>query len=363
MMRQVAVIHVRSPASSRYASPMRRLHHRLSHKLSHQITVVVTALATASLLTGCLSNGHIIPRQDLQALAQTNAQTRSQRVRVVQAFASEDSPPPAPHADGGTSVYVGVHTPVRVRSRSSGSVGSGGGNTAKSKSDEAWVWIVIAAAVAIGAAATEGARYDGWVALHPNHPVHLYGWDGSYTWVPLSSLTPEQAAWAQKALVRPSEGPWTELGRAPLNRQGWTYAVLLGSSEFPDGDGSVQRGFTSHIQFGRFTSRQFGILLDVSMGWAEDALQDRIYDSRTSLELQFMPVGLGKLHAGVFGQAGLGYRLDDRLKGADRQGLLAGAGGMLQLELTTRLALTARAGLTSIYSDTTSDFTVGISIY
>lgn len=340
---------------------MRRVHHKVGHKVGHKLTGVVTALATASLLTGCLSNGHIIPRQDLQAMAQTDAQARSKQVRVIQAFATEDSPPPAPHADRGGGVYVGVHTPVRVRSHSGSSGGSG--TSAKSKSDEAWVWIVLAAAVAIGAAATEGARYDGWVELHPMHPVHLYGWDGSYTWVPLAHMTPEQAAWARKAIVRPSEGPWRPLGRAPLNRQGWTYSVLLGSAEFPDGDGAVQRGFMSHIQFGGFPTRQLGILLDISMGWADDSFNERIYDSRTALELQFMPVGLGKLHAGVFGQLGVGYRLDDRLKGADREGLLAGAGGMLQLELTTRLAITARAGLTSVYNDTTSDFTVGLSIY
>ena len=250
-----------------------------------------------------------------------------------------------------------VVAPVRVRSPR-----VYGRTSAKSKADDAKFWIIVAAAVAVGAAVTEGARYDGWVELHPNHPVHLYGWDGSYTWVPLSTLTPETAAWARKAIVRPSEGPWRPLGRAPLNRKGWTYSVLLGSSEVPEIGGN-QRGFTSHIQFGRFASKELGVLLDLSMGWAEDEVGDTIYDSRTSLELQFMPVGVGILHAGVFGQIGLGYRLDDSLKGFDRQGFLAGGGGMLQLELTTRLAITARAGLTSVYGKTTSDFTAGVSIY
>src|SRR5690606_35087482 len=124
-------------------------------------------------------------------------------------------------------------------------------------------------------------------------------------------VTPETAAWARKAIVRPSEGPWRQLGRAPLNRRGWTYSLLLGSAEVPEDASVNQRGFASHIQLGHFFTGQLGLLLDFSMGWAENEFQETMYDSRTSLELQFLPLAVGKLHAGGFGQAGIAYRLDD----------------------------------------------------
>src|SRR5690606_36617411 len=97
--------------------------------------------------------------------------------------------------------------------------------------EAAVVVLIAAAAVGVTAALTEGLRYDGTVALHPMQPVHLWGQGGAYTWMPLAHITPEVAAWAEKAVVRDDEGPWTELGRRPLDRQGFTYSLLLGSSE------------------------------------------------------------------------------------------------------------------------------------
>ena len=321
-------------------------------------TSVVVLAAVGLLLAGCLSQSHVIPRNELQTLANKDPQTRGQRVRVIQSFATSSEPPPAPRVDGGTNVSVVVVAPVHTSSPRPARRPS-----AKREADDAKFWIILAAAVAVGAAVTEGARYDGWVELHPMHPVHLYGWDGSYIWMPLAHVTPETAAWARKAVVRTSEGPWRPLGRAPLNRRGWTYSVLLGTSEVPAANSSNERGFTGHIQFGRFPSRELGILLDISMGWAENEFAETMYDSRTSLELQYFPVALGILHAGGFGQLGVGYRLDDSLGGRDRQDFLIGGGAMLQLELTTRLAITGRAGVTRIYGTNTSDFTVGLSIY
>lgn len=318
--------------------------------------------AIALLSAGCLSQSHVIPRHELQALAQTDPQGRGRQVRVVQSFAASEEPPPAPAVDGSANVSVVVVTPVRVESGPRGVV-KPRAPSAKSKADDARFWLIVAGIVAVGAALTEGLRYDGWVELHPMHPVHLYGWDGSYTWMPLAHVTPETATWARKAVIRSSEGPWRELGRAPLNRRGWTYALLLGSSEVPNDVSADARGFTSHIQFGHFFSQEIGVLLDVSLGWAENELGDVLYDSRTGLELQFMPLAAGRFHGGGFAQIGAGTRLDDTGGDQDREGLFYGGGAMLQLELTTRLTLTGRAGLTAIYGSTTADFTVGLSIY
>src|SRR5690606_27728348 len=116
---------------------------------------------------------------------------------------------------------------------------------------------------------TEGTRYDGWVGLHPMHPVHLYGPGGEYTWMPLAHLTPEVAAWADAAVVRQEEGPWRQLGRAPLNRRGLTYSLLLGGGEVSLIGDDPQPGFAGHIQFGFFPTQEVGVQLDLGFGWAE----------------------------------------------------------------------------------------------
>ena len=92
-----------------------------------------------------------------------------------------------------------------------------------------------AAVAAVALAVTEGARYDGWVRLHPMHPVHLYG-PGGYRVMPLAWVDPETAAWSTRAVVRPNEGPWQPLGRAPLDRHGFTYSVLGGAGQVVSGD-------------------------------------------------------------------------------------------------------------------------------
>lgn len=323
------------------------------------VALVCIISATGILATGCLSRSHVVPTSELQTLAQMDPQTRGQRVRVTQGLETESDPPPAPAVDGSTHVHVVVAAPVH----SHPGPAPVHGVSAKSAKEHAAFWIVVAAAVAVSMAATEGARYDGWVALHPMHPVHLYGWDGSYTWMPLAHITPDVAARTRKAIVRDNEGPWQTLGRAPLDRAGWTYSMLVGSSEIPGPEDGAARGFATHIQFGRFLSQDVGLVFDLGLSWGENLYNETVYDSRSSLELQLMPLAAGILHAGGFGQIGIGHRLDDRLYGRDQQGYLYGGGGMLQLELTTRLALTARAGLTMAYGEPISDFTVGVSIY
>ena len=310
-------------------------------------------VATAS---GCLGPSHVIPREDLMQLAVTPPAQRGQRVRVIQQFSTSESPPAAPRVDSSVSVGVGVHVSaplVRVVPRRQ--------NQADLQGDRSKFWYILAAAAAIGLAATEGARYDGWVALHPMHPVHLY-FPGGYTWVPLAYLTPETAVQVEKAVIVPSEGPWKKLGRAPLNRVGFTYGFLLGKGTVPTSDGFTFDAVSSHIQIGGFPIQSLGILLDLQAGWAEDDAGSAIYDSRTSAELQFLPIDLGILHGGGFAHAGLATRLDDG-PGRDRSGLVLGAGPLVQLEITTRLAITARAAWTRVYDQNVGDFTVGLSIY
>ena len=315
---------------------------------------------------GCLSSTYTIPKNDLIALAQTAPEQRGEQVRVIQRFSTSDNPPEATPVRSNTSIIVvgNVGTTRRTRRNTGGSAGKSGlGGAAKSAKDDSKFWIVLAALAAVGLAATEGARYDGWARLHPMHPVHLYGPHGEYTVLPLAHIDPETAAWSRRAIVVDREGPWQALARAPLNRVGFNYSFLLGAAEQPSADGSTGRGFMSHIQFGYFPAQEVGIVFDVGLGFRDNQTADTIIDGRYSLELQFLPLDLGRIHAGVFGQAGLGVRLEDNIADGNRQGILFGGGALAQLELTTRLTLTARLQATRFFEETMSDITFGVSVY
>lgn len=346
----------RAPARARYAGGVR-----------HSFSAVIALAAATSLLPGCLSNSYTIPRQELRALAQSDPHTRGQRVRVVQNFVTQEQPPATPPVYSHTTVVVysgsAPAPPPRLRGGGSGASGGKAQTQAKLEAEDAAYWVIVAGLVAVGLAVTEGARFDGWAELHPMHPVHLYGRNGEYAWVPLAQLTPETAGWARQAVVVEDQGPWRPLERAPLDRQGWTYSVLLGTSEVPLASGDTTRGFLSHIQLGHFFTRELGVLLDIGLGWATDPLGNTVFDSRNALELEYLPVAVGRLHGGVFGELGLGRRFDDSPAGSDLYGTVLGGGALLQLELTTRLAITGRAGIAMAYGETISDLTVGLSIY
>jgi hypothetical protein len=335
----------------------------------------------AAMTAGCLGNTHVIPRGELQSLAQQDPQTRGERVHVVQQFVAADDPPAADPVQGGFHAGVHVSVPVHVgptrhshpRNPPPPSVDPPGPKSsssapAKASADDAYVWVIAAAAAAVVLAATEGVRFNGWVRMHPMHPVHLYGPGGVYEGsVPLAYLDPDTAAWADRAVVRDSEGPWQRLRRAPLDRRGLNYSLILGVAELPSGyDATIgeaeERGFLAHIQLGYFPDTRLGFLLDIGLGWRDNLMDETLFDSRWALEGQFFPVAAGRLHAGLFGQLGFGGRLEDGPQERSFSRLLGG-GGLLQLELTTYMAITARAGLTSIHGFTSSDVGLGISIY
>jgi hypothetical protein len=183
--------------------------------------------------------------------------------------------------------------------------------------------------------------------------------------MPLAQLDAGAAAWARKAFVREEEGPLRRLGRAPLDRVGFTYSLLMGSGEVTAFDDTKRVGFMSHIQFGYFPIQQLGLLFDIGLGWRTDRDFTDIFQSRYAFELQALPLDLGKLHLGGFGQLGLAHHFEDFPDGfgEDRTRLLMAGGGIAQLELTTRLAITVRAGVASLGGESAGEITAGISIY
>lgn len=329
----------------------------------------IALVSVAALLGGCLTNTYKINQTELARLAATPPEQRGERVRVVQELEG-DSPPAQPTVGVETQVII-VPRPIVIVGdgrqghaghgghHSSGG-GKGGGKSGGGGDGKGAVILLVALAAGAGIvlAATEGQRFDGWVRLHPMHPVHLWGPWG-YGVVPLAQLDPATAATATKAVIRDREGPWQRLARAPLDRQGWSYSVLGGAGQIDGIDGRGV-GPQFHVQLGYYPIHQVGVQFVWSPAWRDDGTDTTLLDLRFGLELDAMPLDAGLLHAGGFVNASVGYRHD--MQGTD-DGAFTGAGAKLQLELTTRLAITGRFGITRAYGELTQDATVGLSIY
>ena len=375
--------------------------------ISFRLACVTGVLLFAS---GCLSSTHSIPKNDLKRLAHEPAAERGNKVRVLQKFNSSEQPPKAHYAEDDRGSHASIHVDLHGnfvgprsyrrtrRPRSSGSAGgsgssgsggrghgskgkvssgksssgksskSGGGfNLSGIEGDAAAVLAVVvvasAAAIAVVAAGSEGARYDGWARLGGGHPIHLYGPHDSYKAVPLRDLTVEDAEWAERAYVRKTEGPWKGIGRAPLNRQGWAYSVFLGMGELGDSMEPAGLGPASHIQLGYFPIHEFGLHADIGFGWGEandpEDTSSR-FAASAGLEAQLLPFQSRRVHAGGYAQAGRSIRT--RSAGGGKSALYS-TGALMQLDITTRLALTARAGVTRAYDETASEMSLGLSIY
>ncbi len=325
---------------------------------------VTAVVAAAALLGGCLTNTSRIPPAELARLAATPPEQRAERVRVIQEFEG-NSPPAQPTVTGETQVVFVPRTVIVVdgghhphRGGRGGRLGGKGGGSGDDGKGAVVLLVALAVGAGIALAATEGQRYDGWVRLHPMHPVHLWGPWG-YGVVPLAQLDPQTAYAASRAVVRDREGPWQPLGRAPLDREGWSYSVLGGAGEIDGWDGRGL-GPQFHVQLGYYPAHEVGVQLVWTPAWRDDSQGDTILDLRLGVEVDLLPLSAGKLHGGGYGNLSLGWRHDR--DGTD-SAAFTGAGAKLQLELTTRLAITGRFGVTRAYGELARDATFGLSIY
>jgi hypothetical protein len=328
--------------------------------------------------TACVSQTYRISSAELQRLASIPPADRGQQVRVVQELSTADAPPPVTPVTDQTTIilvpdgsYGGGFGEPRPVGRPSGTGGGGlihgGGGSGSAGSDakaEAVAYIVIAATALIILAATEGQRYDGWVQLNPMMPVHLFG-PGGYIVRPLAQIDAETAAWATRAVVRPGDGPWRTLGRAPLDRAGWTYTMMGGATTVVSADGTNKTGAGTHIQIGNFPTHQIGILADFGFAWRPNSVNQTAFAARFGLELDVLPIDLGPVHGGLFGGAGFVRRQEDGITtgGGSDASVRGEIGALLQLELTTRLALTGRVGMGRELGATTKDLSVGLAVY
>jgi hypothetical protein len=335
---------------------------------------LAVVLAGSLIASGCAANSYRIPPSELAHLATLPPEARGQHVRVIQELVSSDVPAAPPVTDETQVVFapqlevsVGVHQRTRTGGGWGGPRIGGAGNDGKAA---AVSFLFIAATALLTAAVIEGSRFDGYARMHPMHPVHLLGRDGGYTVVPLAWLDPGAVAWAETAVVRPGEGPWHELERAPLSRQGLAYGMYGGTGSLRSAAGDLAMGPAWTVQLGYFPTQQLGIFASVFFGWRNNQLDATLFESRYTAELQVLPIQLGILHAGLYGGAGVAYRFEDAVKlsgnrivtGNEATSALVG-GAMFQLDVNTRIALTARLGLAQAHGEQMHDAIFGVSVY
>ncbi|HEY3593042.1 MAG TPA: hypothetical protein VGL13_04190, partial [Polyangiaceae bacterium] len=199
-------------------------------------------------LTGCLSNSYVVQHDELARLATVDPASRGASIRAVQQIGGDDDPPggaavdPVPPTPVHTvfieTVVVepqgGPHRDREHHGSTTHTSHSEKGSPSKKGNGDSADAVVIAAAVVAGAgmtlalAGSEGARYDGWLAVPSEEMMHLELPDGLERDVPLSALTPYDVASADRAILyEGKDGRYLRLGRAPLDRAGFTMGTAF----------------------------------------------------------------------------------------------------------------------------------------
>ena len=332
---------------------------------------VVTLAAFLPLAVGCTSNEYVIPHDELARLAAMSVPERGARVRVVQDLGARRNDPVEVMADGDAGdVQIDLSDGPRPSRRRGASINGGGGGQATSgghvsggghlggggggggNGDAVLVAIivVVAVVVAIGLVSSEGVRFDGYVAMSREQPVHLRAADGQQATIPVADLSPAWVDGTVEAKVMDDEGfGLRRLDRLPLDRRGATFKLDSGAIAF-DFDGATLSGPAMNVQAGYFFTRKLGLLANIGLaggaglagGTATGGLVPR---HALGLELQAFPLAWGRVHLGLFGNGGMA--ITEVLIGSTPtyvNGPSFGGGALAELDLTSRLALTLRAG-------------------
>ncbi len=221
-----------------------------------------------------------------------------------------------------------------------GGGGSGGGGGGGDAALVVAVIIVAVSALAImGLAATEGARYDGDIAISPGQTLYLNTDAQEERPVSLYALTPVDAAYARGATVNDDEGYGLRLlGRGPLDRRGFAFKLDVGSLSSV-ADRFPVAGLASHIQVGYFPLRWVGGLVGLDVAGSSDP-SNGFSHFGLSFETQAFPLHLWRLHLGADLHAGPTVSSSNA---SDVGKVRWGGGPLLELAVTTRMAFTARA--------------------
>ena len=267
--------------------------------------------------------------------------------------------PPAGHAGGGSGAGGGHW--------GSGLGGGGGGGNGSGDALVllAVVAVAIGVVVAVCLVSGEGIRFDGFVRVAPEQPIHLKDGAGKTRDLPLAALSPDDVAATVEAKIMDDEGFGIErLDRMPLDRRGGVFKLDSGATTFGLGPQSFS-GPTATIQFGYFFTRKLGLLANIALGGATDDQGTVVTRHTFGLELQALPLEKGRLHAGGYLDAGFalaGTTTNDVVSGP-----AGGGGALVELDLTSRMALTLRAGANLAHLDDgwspAAAATIGVAVY
>jgi len=269
-----------------------------------------------------------------------------------------------------------------VPSSGSGSGSSGGGSLGKISSGgggnggEAMVVLavvlaVIAVVMTVSLVSSEGIRFDGVAQMSPWQPVHLKQRGGGELVIALGDLSPVAIEGAVEAKVMDDEGYGIRtLDHRRLDRR-WapTFKLDAGSMTFAR-SGTVRSGFVSNMQIGLFVRPWLGLLLTAGVGGAGDEYGATITRHVFGFEAQSLPLALGPVQLGGYVNVGAAAIASTATgSGPVEWGNAIGAGILGELQVTSRMALTLRAGANEAFfanSGTTSPaatVTAGLAIY
>lgn len=172
-------------------------------------------------------------------------------------------------------------------------------------------------------------------------------------------VSPEVAAWADGAILDPDEGRVFQLGRAPLNRRGFTLAASGAGGQLealaPEGvwGGGVRFGI------GGFPIHNLGVQIVTDIQGATGLLNVRFGG-----ELQGFAPALGRANFGLYFEGGIARarRTEESRDFVEASGYYGG-GGIFQVELTTRLSFDVRGGFWTTQGRFYPNFGAGFSIY
>jgi hypothetical protein len=235
----------------------------------------------------------------------------------------------------------------------------------------AWVLLLAGAVITVGLIATEGSRYDGYVEVSEHHPIHLFRRDGSSEVVHLSELTRDDLRSLDRAVLVPYQADGASfLGRAPLDRRGFAWSFGLGQLEFTLPDGTSAPQWAGTMGLGYFPAQEFGLLGTLTLSGGTHKGGDTL-SARYGLEARLVPLAVGPLHLGGFGWGGWSYDASEggALDTQETLRLTVGGGGLVEVEVTTRLSLLLRGGVYwqrdrfGDLSDPAFLFTGGVEVY
>jgi len=205
--------------------------------------------------------------------------------------------------------------------------------------------VVVAAVGTVVLAATEGMRFDGWASLHEGHPIRLTMRDGSEKVVPLWQLSARDIDESVGAYVAEVDEEVALEERHPLDRVGFVWRMEGGTVQLDTPDDQQPFFPAAIIQFGYYPLQELGLVLSTALSWGEQARGD-VIAVQYGVEIDVLPLALGRFHLGGYLAGLMSYTATDggRIGPSENHDPSLQVGVLGEIDLTTRLGLTMRAG-------------------